>query len=202
MFGTIETKKKLAALEQESELLKNELSQQAGIINAALKLLSAFESEEALDIEERLHAAHEYLRRLDQNCGDRNETPDPDEPLVRRIENRLVSYIRIVEDAARKSAQIERLAEFLETALETLSEDALKGMVKSFPVYDHWEEAGGKAWVTTAFCQLGGCEYRGREFDTYREALAFAIVREALGKEVQTSGACPECYAEYMADCV
>lgn len=197
-----ETKKKLAALERESELLKNELSQQAGIIQAALKLLSAFEPEEALDIEERLHAAHEDLRRLDQYCGDCGETPDPDEPLVRRIENRLVSYTRMVEDAARKSARIERLVEVLETALEALSEDTLKRMVRSFPVYEHWDEAGGKAWVTTAFCQLGGCEYRGREFDTYREALAFAIVRETMGEEVQTSGACPECYAEYMADCV
>lgn len=197
-----ETKKKLAALEQESELLKNELSQQAGIIQAALELLSAFESEEALDIEERLHAAHEDLRRLDQYCGDRGETPGSDKPLARRIENRLISYTRTVEDTARKSAQIERLVEILETTLEALSEGALKGMVRSFPVYEHWDEAGGKAWVTTAFCQLGGCEYRGREFDTYREALAFAIVREAMSEEVQTSGACPECYAEYMADCV
>ena len=199
MFGT---KKKLAAFEQESMLQKNALSQQAGIVQAALELLSAFGPEEALDTEERLHAAHEDLRRLDQNCGDRNETSDSEEPLVRRIENRLVSYSWKVEEAARKSAQIERLAEILETTLEALPEDTLKGMVKSFPVYEHWKEAGGKAWVTTAFCQLGGCEYRGREFDTYRKALAFAIVREAKGEEVQTSGACPECYAEYMADCV
>lgn len=197
-----ETKKKLAALEQESELLKNELTQQAGIVKAALELLSAFEPEEALDTEERLHAAREDLRRLDHNCGDRDETSDSEEPLVRRIENRLASYSWKVEEAARKSAQIERLVEILETALEALPEDTLKGMVKSFPVYERWEEAGGKAWVTTAFCQLGGCEYRGCEFDTYRKALAFAVVREAMGEEVQTSGACPECYAEYMADCV
>lgn len=199
MFGT---KKKIAALEQESELLKNTLSQQAGIVQAALELLSAFEPEETLDIEERLRAAYEDLRRLDQNRGDRNGTSESEEPLVRRIENRLVSCSWKVEEAARKSAQIERLAEALKTALNALPEDTLEGMVKSFPVYEHWDEAGGKAWVTTAFCQLGGCEYRGREFDAYREALAFAIVREAMGEKVETGGACPECYAEYMADCV
>lgn len=201
----LKAKKKIAALEQESELLKNALSQQAGIVQAALELLSAFEPIEALgsaSTEERLHAAHEDLRRLDQNRGDHNGTPESEEPLVRRIENRLVSSSWKAEEAARKSTQVEGLARALETALNALPEDTLEGMVKSFPVYEHWDEAGGKAWVTTAFCQLGGCEYRGREFDAYREALAFAIVREAMGEKVETGGACPECYAEYMADCV
>ena len=199
------TKKKLAALEQESERLKEELSQQAGAMQAAYELLSLIEPDEALDntlAEERLLAAREDLCRLDRRCVDDGEASGSGKPLLARVEDKLASCDRRVREIERLHEQVESLSEALETSLGALPEQALVGMVKSHPVYEHWEEADGKAWVTTAFCQLGGCEYRGREFDAYRDALAFAIVREATGKEVETSGACPECYAEYMRDCV
>lgn len=203
MFAT-KTKEKLAALEREAEILGNELQRQNGVVQAATELLSALKPEDAsagAAVESRLREAREGLSRLARSC-EGGDAPGPGAPLLERLEGKLAAGDRAAAEASRRNAQVERLARALETALDALPEEILKGMVGSFPVYEHWEEAGGKAWVTTAFCQLGGCEYRGREFDTYREALAFAVVREAMGEGVQTSGACPECYAEYMRDCV
>lgn len=197
-------KKKLAALEREAEILENELLQKNEVIRAAEELLSSLGSGGAASdavVENGLREACEKLSQLALHCEGRDDASGPEKPLLARIEGKLASVERTTAEAARRRGQVEGLARALETALDALPVETLETMVKTFPVYEHWDEEDGKAWVTTAFCQLGGCEYRGCEFETYREALTFAVVREAMGYTVETAGACPECYAEYMRDC-
>ena len=61
----------------------------------------------------------------------------------------------------------------------------------------------GQTWETvTATCCLGGCDMDVFTFRTKRDALIFSALLEAAGYRPGHNIACPECYAEYMKDCV
>lgn len=85
--------------------------------------------------------------------------------------------------------------------LISMSDEELKDQYNEFPAPElnrktnMWE-------TTTAFCSLGGCEYRHRANKTEREALIQSIVATKLGEKTDTNGTCPECYREYMRDSI
>lgn len=207
-----ETKKKVAVLERESANLKDELSRKREVAEAAAKLVASL-APTAPDPEpgtgssddstmKGLVEAHETIIRLACRLEDGAGAVGSGIPLLTKIESRLSSYDWMSNEKEIQAAKAEKLEKALGAALDALPDDALEEMVGDFPVYPSWDSADGKAWVTTAFCSLGGCEYRGLAFDTYHEALVRAAVLEAAGEEVATGCACPDCYAEYMSDCV
>lgn len=206
-----ETKKKVAALERESASLKDELSKKREVAEAATEFVASLGST-APDPEpgtgsgddatrKGLLEAREAFIRLACRLEGGGETPGSGGPLLTRIESRLSSYGWMSNEKELQAAKAEKLEKALVATLDALPDDALKEMAGAFPVYPPSESTGGKAWVTTAFCSLGGCEYRGLAFDTYHEALVRAAVLEAAGEKVEAGCACPDCYAEYMRDC-
>lgn len=81
-----------------------------------------------------------------------------------------------------------------------MSIDELRNEKCNFAVY---QDAETQKWhVVTGMCSLGGCDYRYLEFDTEKEALLKALEKTAKRERVDISCACPECYAEYMQDCI
>lgn len=61
----------------------------------------------------------------------------------------------------------------------------------------------GRTWETvTATCCLGGCDMDVFTFRTQRDALLFSALLEAEGYRPRHNTACPECYAEYVKDCI
>lgn len=69
-----------------------------------------------------------------------------------------------------------------------------------FPIAENPEN--GKWDIYMNICSLGGCEYNGHEFNTEREAYLFGYILTQLGATLNTKSACPECYAEYMQNCI
>lgn len=53
--------------------------------------------------------------------------------------------------------------------------------------------------VTTAFCSLGGCEYRGFMFKKEQTADICAMILQESGYKLDTGGACQSCADEYLA---
>lgn len=76
------------------------------------------------------------------------------------------------------------------------SEDELRRHVSNYEVWEPECTESRKAVVVTAQCQYGGCATEELGFDTYRDALAEAARREALGI-MPAKDVCPECAAEY-----
>lgn len=69
---------------------------------------------------------------------------------------------------------------------------------------DYIEEGytgSGKWYLYQSICQLGGCSYDGIPFNTEREALENAALMSLQGKNASTHP-CPECYREYLNDCM
>lgn len=64
-----------------------------------------------------------------------------------------------------------------------------------FPVY--WDGDTNKWQLITAICSLGGCEYRWIDFENERDAYEQAYIMTLIGEKM-SSGACPECYSEYV----
>lgn len=59
------------------------------------------------------------------------------------------------------------------------------------------------AWETvTEHCCLGGCDMGVCTFSTERDALLFAALLSAVEYQPSHNTACPDCYAEYMKDCI
>lgn len=81
-----------------------------------------------------------------------------------------------------------------------MSIEELRDQKRNFDVY--LDEETGKWLVVTGMCSLGGCDYQYLEFETERDALLKASEKTAKGERVDISCACPECYAEYMRDCI
>ncbi len=59
----------------------------------------------------------------------------------------------------------------------------------------------GKWYLYESICQLGGCSYDGIPFNTEREALERAAMMSLQGKKPDTHP-CPECYREYLNNCM
>lgn len=106
-------------------------------------------------------------------------------------------------DAERQSAWLARKEEEARWAPDRIdrtvaeaSEEELRRYVRNYEVWEPECTENGKAVVVTAQCQYGGCATEELEFDTYRDALAEAARREALGI-MPEKDVCPECAAEY-----
>lgn len=56
--------------------------------------------------------------------------------------------------------------------------------------------------TTTAYCSIGGCEYRYFSNNNEREALLQGIIASLKGERVETRYACSSCYNDYMRDCI
>lgn len=56
--------------------------------------------------------------------------------------------------------------------------------------------------VVTDHCCLGGCDLNIYAFPSERGALLFARLLDAVGCRPPHNIACPDCYAEYMKDCI
>ncbi len=79
--------------------------------------------------------------------------------------------------------------------------------INNFSVFqDTDEEDGckgdGKWYLYESICKLGGCDYNGIPFMTEREALEEAVKRTLNGEEPDINYACPECYREYLNECI
>jgi len=60
----------------------------------------------------------------------------------------------------------------------------------------------GKWYLYESICKLGGCDFNGIPFETERGALEEAVKRTIKGEEPDISYPCPECYREYLNDCI
>lgn len=100
------------------------------------------------------------------------------------------------EKAARKEEEARWAPDRIDRTVAEASEQELRRRVKHYEVWEPECTENGKAVVITAQCQYGGCATEELEFDTYRDALAEAARREALGI-MPEKDVCPECAAEY-----
>ena len=101
------------------------------------------------------------------------------------------------------NATIEETTAYLQSIEELLLMDieTLRQQPNNFSAPTFNDETG--AWeTTTAFCSLGGCEYRYFSKSTEREALQQSVLATLKGQKVDISGACSKCYSEYMSECV
>lgn len=94
-----------------------------------------------------------------------------------------------------------------EAKSKKLSDDELRQLITEFYIEDcsEWEDKkkkGKNFAYCTAMCAMGGCEYQHRYFDTEREALESAYVEQMCGVTINTKNTCPDCYAEYMKECM
>lgn len=62
-------------------------------------------------------------------------------------------------------------------------------------------ESPGTWEMYKGICQLGGCYMNAEKFSSYEDALKEAAILSLMGEEMDCSGVCPECYAEYMKEC-
>lgn len=86
--------------------------------------------------------------------------------------------------------------------LKTFENMTKEELLKRMGDFETPYEIDGKYRVTTAYCSLGGCEYRWFECDSEIEALIECAKRTARGEKPDVSCACQECYTEYMKDCI
>ena len=51
-------------------------------------------------------------------------------------------------------------------------------------------------------CSMGGCEFNDYEFAARRDAFEFGYILTQLGAKPEMGSACPDCYAEYIKECI
>ena len=69
-----------------------------------------------------------------------------------------------------------------------------------FPVNENPET--GKWYVSMNICSLGGCEFNDYEFTAKWDAFEFGSILTQLGDKPELGSACPDCYAEYIKECI
>ena len=69
-----------------------------------------------------------------------------------------------------------------------------------FPVNENPET--GKWCVSMNICSMGGCEFNDYEFAARRDAFEFGSILTQLGAKPELGSACPDCYAEYIKECI
>ena len=97
-------------------------------------------------------------------------------------------------------AQIKKLLlQTKETDFEKLEgEELFKACC--FPVNENPET--GKWYVSMNICSLGGCEFNDYEFTAKWDAFEFGSILTQLGDKPELGSACPDCYAEYIKECI
>ena len=69
-----------------------------------------------------------------------------------------------------------------------------------FPVNENPET--GKWCVSMNICSMGGCEFNDYEFAARRDAFEFGYILTQLGAKPEMGSACPDCYVEYIKECI
>lgn len=110
-------------------------------------------------------------------------------------------------DSEEVRAAAKKIRQNIEAKCKTMSDDELKQLITEFFVEDcsEWEhkKTKGKNFAyCTAMCAMGGCEYQHRFFDTEREALESAYIEQMCGATIDTQNTCPDCYSEYLNECM
>ena len=49
---------------------------------------------------------------------------------------------------------------------------------------------------------MGGCEFNDYEFAARRDAFELGSILTQLGAKPELGSACPDCYAEYIKECI
>lgn len=146
---------------------------------------------EIRELKEELAAAEEKMNTLRREISEK-ETEKQN--LIWRQELQLrsmeTSNIEKVKEALLKAVKIN----FESTDMKARAEACC------FPVFQDIET--GKWHVYMNICSLGGCEYNDYEFDSEWGAYLFGTVLTQLGVEVDINSPCPDCYAEYMQNCI
>lgn len=65
-----------------------------------------------------------------------------------------------------------------------------------------FEDEDGSWKYEYNMCSIGGCSFNYAIFETESEALRSSIINTIRGMEINISSACPECYSEYMKECM
>lgn len=114
----------------------------------------------------------------------------------------MVAEMGIEETEADKEKMIENLKnQIKEMTIEEMYNTS------EFSIYHDMDDeeddciGDGKWYLYKSICQLGGCDFNGTPYETEREALEQAVLMTLQGKKPAIF-ACPDCYREYMADCI
>lgn len=168
-------------------------------------LLNTEDEEEGLKIYERIN--DQLTKNQVESIMQKKSFAKVQLRLLEQYAHRYPQLIAMAErhrDQEVKAVGVEIRRAFSEVA-KFLSDEELKNENKRFIVEccKNWEEEHeGNYAYCTAICSIGGCEYRHKFFATEREALEDAYVQEKCGVQVETQGACPECYQEYIQQCI
>lgn len=69
--------------------------------------------------------------------------------------------------------------------------------------YPYFFDHGRNCWVVaTGLCSLDGCFKDFIECEDKEQAYQKALELTQEGKEVEMTGPCPSCYAQYQKDCI
>lgn len=115
--------------------------------------------------------------------------------------NRALNQINItIEETNNQNEELKSYIKALENLI-TMDIVELRKQPSNFPaptfnvVSNEWE-------TITAYCSLGGCEFRHFSNNSEKEALQQGIIATLKGQQVDIGTACRKCYSEYMQEYV